>query len=159
MILSAPAEAQKLAWWNKAASCGPIVEQATHFCDLIRFFAGDDNEALLETVRATAVERSDEAGRLSRLAFDEEAVVAAQERVPRVTTAFWRHRRGTIASLCHGITLHSGAYDTQIELLADGWVMRLKDAYTRSPSLSIRGPHSEKEGASYACRCICAAAA
>ena len=32
-------------WWNKKLSGGPIVEQATHFCDLFRFFGG---EVLLE---------------------------------------------------------------------------------------------------------------
>ena len=38
--------------WDTALSGGPIVEQATHFVDLMRFFAG---EIIEETVKAVAV--------------------------------------------------------------------------------------------------------
>ena len=31
-------------WWDKAKSGGPIVEQATHFCDLLRYFGGGCKE-------------------------------------------------------------------------------------------------------------------
>lgn len=84
--------ARKLDWWNKSRSCGPVVEQATHFIDLIRFLAGDDNEALLETVKATAVQHFEPVGALSKLGFDESEIPQA-ERVPRVTSAFWKHQK------------------------------------------------------------------
>ena len=53
-------------WWNKARSGGPIVEQATHFCDLFRFLGGE----LEGSVAALAVPPSDspgQAGYLSRV--------------------------------------------------------------------------------------------
>ncbi|EPQ28407.1 uncharacterized protein PFL1_04234 [Pseudozyma flocculosa PF-1] len=137
--------ARKLSWWDKSASCGPVVEQATHFVDLVRHIAGvSSNPALLDTVRATAVEHNEPAGALSKLGFDE-SLIEEPKRVPRVTTAFWKHQLGTIGTLCHGITLHGTTYDTELEVLADGWVMRLRDAYGRSPSLSIRRPGAAQE--------------
>ena len=84
--------ARKLDWWNKSRSCGPVVEQATHFIDLIRFLAGNDNEALLVSVRATTVKHTEPAGKLSKLGFDE-GVIPPEERVPRVTSAFWKHQK------------------------------------------------------------------
>lgn len=97
--------AHKLDWWNISKSCGPVVEQATHFVDLIRFLAGDGNEALLDTVNATTVVHTEAVGSLSNLGFDE-STIPSEERVPRVTSAFWKHEKGTIGSLTHGITLH-----------------------------------------------------
>ena len=38
--------------WDLSLAGGPIVEQATHFVDLMRFFAG---EILEDTVKAVAV--------------------------------------------------------------------------------------------------------
>lgn len=32
---------EKQEWWTKSLTCGPIVEQATHFCDLSRYFGGE----------------------------------------------------------------------------------------------------------------------
>ncbi|PWN47540.1 hypothetical protein IE53DRAFT_382047 [Violaceomyces palustris] len=137
--------AVKLSWWNKQVSCGPVVEQATHFVDLIRFLAGTaDNEALLDSVRATSLDHDKEAGRLAKLGFDE-SVVPPEDRVPRITSAFWRHRRGTIASLTHAITLHGNKYDTELEVLADGWIFRVRDAYEPITTLSVKGPGVEGE--------------
>ena len=84
--------ARKLDWWNKTRSCGPVVEQATHFVDLIRFLAGDNNDALLDTVKATTVAHTESVGSLSKLGFDE-TVIPPEERVPRVTSAFWKHEK------------------------------------------------------------------
>lgn len=61
--------ARKLDWWNKSRSCGPVVEQATHFIDLIRFLAGDDNDARLDSVQATAVGHNEAVGSLTRVPF------------------------------------------------------------------------------------------
>lgn len=84
--------ARKLDWWNKSRSCGPVVEQATHFIDLIRFLAGDNNEALLNSVKATTVGHSETVGALCKLGFDE-SLIPSEERVPRVTSAFWKHEK------------------------------------------------------------------
>ncbi len=37
-------------WWDVSKSGGPIVEQATHFCDIIRYLAGDIREDTLHTL-------------------------------------------------------------------------------------------------------------
>ena len=53
-------------WWDMARSGGPIVEQATHFCDLFRYLCGEPRG----DVTALAVPPSDspgEAGYLSRV--------------------------------------------------------------------------------------------
>lgn len=84
--------ARKLDWWNKSRSCGPVVEQATHFIDLVRFLAGDDNDAMLDSVRATTVSHTESVGSLSKLGFDE-SEIPGEERVPRVTSAFWKHEK------------------------------------------------------------------
>lgn len=55
---------RKLAWWNKAVDCGPIVEQATHFCDLSRYFGG---EVDLKTVMAHSLEWYETPGQLSKV--------------------------------------------------------------------------------------------
>lgn len=43
---------RKRAFWDVASSGGPVVEQATHFIDLLRFFGG---EIVIDSVKATAV--------------------------------------------------------------------------------------------------------
>ncbi|UZJ55547.1 hypothetical protein CBS101457_004867 [Exobasidium rhododendri] len=136
--------ARKISWWDKSVSCGPVVEQATHFVDLVRFIAGQDNPVLSESVRAIAVEHDEEAGSLSKQNI-EESDISPENRVPRVTTAFWKHEKGTLGTLCHGIALHDRPYDTELEVLTDGWVMKLKGAYSSSPSLSVLGPYSAAE--------------
>ncbi|SAM85488.1 uncharacterized protein UBRO_08052 [Ustilago bromivora] len=136
--------ARKLDWWNKSRSCGPVVEQATHFVDLIRFLAGDNNDALLDTVHAATVRHDEPVGSLTKLGFDETAIPEG-ERVPRVTSAFWKHEKGTIGSLTHGITLHGTTYDTEIEVLADGWILRVRNAYDAVTTLAIRAPGQAEE--------------
>ncbi|EXJ70750.1 uncharacterized protein A1O5_05740 [Cladophialophora psammophila CBS 110553] len=76
---------RKVDWWNKAKQCGPIVEQATHFCDLCRYLGGEID---LDTVRACALEHYESAGKLLNMSVDE-SQVPVEERIPRVTAAFW----------------------------------------------------------------------
>jgi hypothetical protein len=111
---------------------------------LVRFIAGEDNPVLSDSVRAAAVEHYEEAGQLGKLGFDE-SVIEPDKRVPRVTTAFWKHKKGTLGTLCHGITMHDHDYDTELEVLADGWIIKLRGAYTSKPVLSIAGPHMNKD--------------
>lgn len=54
----------KVAWWTKSIDCGPIVEQATHFCDLSRYFAG---EVDLDTVMAHSIEWYEKPGQLTKV--------------------------------------------------------------------------------------------
>ena len=75
----------KIDWWNKALSCGPVVEQGTHFCDLSRYFGGDVD---IPTIQALSVEWDEEVGKLSKLTIDEGKIDEGQ-RIPRVTTAIW----------------------------------------------------------------------
>ena len=85
--VTAYAQMRKAEWWDKEKQGGPIVEQATHFCDLCRYLGGD---VVLDTVRATALEHHEKAGRLSHFtdAIDE-SIIPPENRIPRVTSAFW----------------------------------------------------------------------
>lgn len=66
-------------------SCGPIVEQGTHFCDLSRYFGG---EVDISSVTAHSLEWDEKAGKLSKVPIDEEKI-APENRIPRVTAATW----------------------------------------------------------------------
>ena len=37
-------------WWDINKSGGPIVEQATHFCDIARYLVGDVDESTIQTL-------------------------------------------------------------------------------------------------------------
>lgn len=50
---------RKIDWWDKSRQCGPVMEQATHFCDLMRYL---DGEADLDTMQAIAFEHYEHAG-------------------------------------------------------------------------------------------------
>jgi predicted dehydrogenase len=69
-----------------------VVEQATHFIDLVRFIAGKENDVVESSIQATSVEHDEEVGSLSKIGFDESAIEAVN-RIPRVTSAFWKHKR------------------------------------------------------------------
>ena len=64
---------------------GPIIEQATHFCDLSRYFGGDVD---LSTLHATTLEWDEPAGALAKVPVDESRV-KPENRIPRVTSANW----------------------------------------------------------------------
>ncbi len=74
-------------WWDKEKMGGPVVEQATHHCDLCRYLGG---EVVMGSVRAAALDHHEEAGKLSHFtdAIDE-SIIPPERRIPRVTTAFW----------------------------------------------------------------------
>lgn len=75
----------KTEWWDKSAWGGPVIEQATHFCDLSRYFGGDVE---ISTIKATALEWDEPAGSLSKIPIDE-SKIKEQNRIPRVSTANW----------------------------------------------------------------------
>ncbi|KAI1794773.1 putative oxidoreductase C terminal-domain-containing protein [Ganoderma leucocontextum] len=129
--------ARKPAWWDKARSGGPIVEQATHFCDLSRYFGGDVH---LPSVVAHTVQHDELPGRLSAKRFDEEPI-PAENRLPRLTSATWKYKGGAVGTLTHVIALHGTTYDTELEVYADGYHFKLVAPYS-TPKLHIRRPGS-----------------
>ena len=130
----------KLDWWDKSRDCGPIVEQATHFCDLMRYFGGEAN---LDTVLAHSLEFDEPAGVLSRVPVPEEKV-DPQERIPRVTMATWKFANGAVGSLTHAVALQGYQYSTEMDVYADGHQLRLVDPYN-NPVLYIRRPGDDHE--------------
>ncbi|PKI83637.1 hypothetical protein MVES1_002471 [Malassezia vespertilionis] len=127
-------------WWNKKESLGPIIEQATHFADLARYFGG---EVDLATVFAHTVEHHDDAGKLSKIPVAEHEV-PPEERIPRVTSATWKYKNGAVGSLMHAVALHDQKFFTEMDVFADGYYMRLVDPYN-APALYVRRPGDEKE--------------
>lgn len=70
---------------------------------MIRYFSP---KALTETLQVQTVEHSDKAGKLSQLQFDEDQLLAPENRIPRVTNAIWRTEVGGTVNFIHGIVLH-----------------------------------------------------
>lgn len=133
-------KAVNIDWWDKSISCGPIVEQATHFCDLSRYFGGDVS---LDSVQAHSVEWDEEPGKLSKQNIDE-GRVPPEQRIPRFTSASWKYTNGAVGSLIHGVALHDTDYYTELTVFADGYLMRLVDPYN-NPTLYVRSPNSNSE--------------
>lgn len=130
----------KLDWWDKSKNPGPVVEQATHFVDLARYFGG---EADLSSVIAHALEYYEPAGQLSKIPIDE-AMVAPENRIPRVTCATWKFESGAIGSLTHAVALQGTDYSTELDVYADGYSLRLVDPYN-NPMLYLRRPGDDHE--------------
>ncbi|KAK4048794.1 hypothetical protein OIV83_004560 [Microbotryomycetes sp. JL201] len=134
------AKIAKPAWWMKSKDCGPIVEQATHFVDLSRYFGGDVE---MDSVQAHALEWYEEAGELSVVPVDED-VIAEEDRIPRVTSATWKYKTGAVGSLTHALVLQGTKYSTELEIYADGFQLRLIDPYN-APQLRVRHPDGDEE--------------
>lgn len=130
----------KLDWWDKERSCGPIVEQATHFCDLSRYFGG---EVDLDTVMAHSLEHFEPAGHLSKMPVDEDSI-APEQRIPRITCATWKYESGAVGSLTHAVALQGFNYATELDVIADGYQLRLVDPYN-APVLYLRRPGDDHE--------------
>ncbi|KAI1359001.1 putative oxidoreductase C terminal-domain-containing protein [Xylaria arbuscula] len=131
---------RKSDWWDKSKQCGPIVEQGTHFCDLMRYLGGDVE---LDTVFAYALEHYEPAGKLSHMAVDE-SLIPEEKRIPRATSAIWKFTNGAIGSLTHLVALHDIKYSNEIVVTADGYQLRLTDLYS-TPALHVHTPVSEEE--------------
>ncbi|KAK0522154.1 hypothetical protein OC842_006552 [Tilletia horrida] len=127
-------------WWDKSQTCGPIVEQATHFCDLSRYFGG---EVDLSTVMAHSLEHFEPAGKLSRMPIDE-SKIPAEQRIPRITCATWKYESGAVGSLTHAVALQGHNYSTELDVYADGYQLRLVDPYN-APVLYFRRPGDDHE--------------
>jgi len=133
----------KEMWWDVTKSGGPIVEQATHFCDLARYIVG---EVDLNSVIATSISSSDSLGSLSKLPPNIatlEENLPEQQKIPRVTSAMWKFKSGAIGTLMHGVLLHENKYESEIEIWGDGYRMVLTDPYSKC-LLTVRLPGSEE---------------
>jgi len=135
---------RKVEWWDVRHSGGPIVEQATHFCDLARMLGG---EADLSSLAAVRIEPTSGAAELADMPAlpdgrkgDES--VPAEFRAPRATSAVWRFENGAVGSLTHGALLHKQKYESELEVWADGLRMVLSDPYGHC-RLFVRRPHRE----------------
>lgn len=132
----------KEMWWDSSRSGGPIIEQATHFCDLARFLGGDVN---LSTVQAICIKQTDLAGKLDRLPpnlQNLEQILPEEHRIPRGTAATWCFTNGGIGSLTHGVFLHGQKYEAELEVWGDGYCLKLIEPYGKC-KLSVRLPDSE----------------
>ena len=133
----------KKEWWDNDKCGGPIVEQATHFCDLARYIVG---EVDLDSVFAYGIHQADPLGKLNDQGAN---VVAFEETIPperktmRSTAAVWKFQSGALGTLTHGVLLHGGAYETELEVWGDGYRMALLEPYTKC-KLSCRFPDSEE---------------
>ncbi len=132
-------------WWDIRRTGGPIVEQATHFCDLTRYVAGD---ADLSTVAAVAITGGEPAGRLTDIpdgpdAEPIDADIPPEFRIPRATAAVWRFANGAVGSLTHGVLLHRKKYLAELEAWGDGLRIVLSDPYGPC-RLHVRYPGGEE---------------
>jgi predicted dehydrogenase len=135
----------KPEWWDVRQTGGPIVEQATHFCDLARLFGG---EVDLPSVQAVAIDPLSEKAALADMPTGADGKrldhgVAARHQVPRSTAAVWRFKNGAIGSLTHAALLHGAKYESELEVWGDGLRLVLQDPYGRC-RLLVRRPHKEK---------------
>ncbi|KAG8715602.1 hypothetical protein FRC11_002489 [Ceratobasidium sp. 423] len=104
-------------WWDKSRDQGPVIEQATHFCDLSRYFGGDVD---ISSVMAHSVEWDEEPGHLSKIPIDENKI-SPENRIPRVTTATWKYENGAVGTLTHAVALHGKNYSCELED-RDSWI-------------------------------------
>jgi len=130
----------KSDWWDKSKSAGPVVEQGTHFCDLSRYFGGDVD---INTVAAHSLEWYEEAGKLSAQRIDE-SKIDPENRIPRITSATWKYDSGAVGTFTHCVALQGHNYSCELEVYADGYVMKLVNPYVQ-PVLYIRRPGSDLE--------------
>jgi len=127
-------------WWDKSKSYGPVIEQATHFCDLSRYFGGDVD---ISSVVAHSLEWHENAGVLSKMSIDE-TKIKPENRIPRVTSATWKYENGAVGSLTHIVALQGTNYSCELEVYADGYMLKLVNPYVQ-PTLYVRAPGDDYE--------------
>lgn len=133
-------------WWDKTQSGGPIVEQATHFCDLIRYFGG---EVVLDSITGYSIPPSNSPQNLGYLtclpSIVQEANIPIENDAPRSTQCVWQFAAGGIGTLTHTLLLHDLKYETSIDIWCDGLRISLTDVYFPECTLTIRRSGSNKE--------------
>jgi len=132
-------------WWDSRRTGGVIVEQATHFCDLMRFLAG---EVELPSISAVRIAAAEQAGQLTGVPAGRDgrpidADIPAEQQIPRATAAVWKFQNGAVGSLTHGVLLHGKKYQSQLEVWSDGLAMLLDDPYGHC-QLHLRLPGGDR---------------
>lgn len=124
-------------WYNQNLSGGPIVEQATHLCDLGRYIVGDVN---LDTVHTIMLRDNDPsgAGCLSHLPHDGEEDIPPGQKLPRVTLSHWRFQDGAVGTLMHSIAIPGSRYEATVEVQLDGMELSLIRPYEDECILRVR---------------------
>lgn len=125
-------EGVNAGWYDEKITGGPIVEQATHFCDL-------------DTVQTLMLRDSDAggAGRLSRVPVEAEKHIPVEKRIPRVTMSNWRFKDGGIGTLMHSIALPGYRYEANIDVQLDCMKLSLIEPYENSCILRVRSIKNE----------------
>jgi predicted dehydrogenase len=142
----------KKFWWDMRSSGGPIVEQCTHFADLVRHIT--DSECDESTLTALGVHSDTPViGSLSDMSVSGgegteliEESIPLEHRVPRTTMALWRFKSGAMCQLSHGVQLHGSKYESEIEVWADGLRMTLENPYAVCRLLVRRPNCGESNG-------------
>lgn len=122
-------------WWDNSKSGGPVVEQGTHFIDLLRYFSG---EAKLNTLHCTKVVAETELGKLERPP-DFEQYIPSVNKMNRCSSAQWQFENGTLASFKHGMLMmnEDGKYFNEFEIWCEGVIIKLRDLYTTDCHVEI----------------------
>ncbi|XP_033725076.1 uncharacterized protein UNK4.17-like [Pecten maximus] len=124
-------------WFNTAISGGPIIEQATHFCDIARYIVGEIDMTSLHTLM---VKDSDKGGvgKLNHILNNAEDDIPSDKRIPRVTISHWRFEDGGLGTLMHSLTLPGSRYQVTFEVQLDGLQLSLIDPYGSTSILRVR---------------------
>ena len=125
-------------WWDKEKSGGPIVEQATHFCDLMRYFGGEVQPGTVSALAVPASNDKSQPGYLAPMPVDTESNLESSHRVPRLTSAHWLFCNGAVGNLTHTVSLHGSKYEAAVEVWADGLRMALQEPYFPECKLRVR---------------------
>ncbi|CAL4070016.1 unnamed protein product [Meganyctiphanes norvegica] len=129
-------------WWDVSKSGGPIVEQATHFADIIRFIAG---EVKLESISTICLRDQHPAGVLSKIPKNCEINLEQDNKVPRATVSTFRFENGGVGSLTHTVALQGRRYESAIEVQLDGLRLTLEEPYEPTCRLRIREAGNDDE--------------
>jgi predicted dehydrogenase len=130
----------KPMWWDVRRSGGPVVEQATHFCDLVRYVGG---EVLEESVHSVAVFPSEPIGNLSEIPAGCEVDVPIEFRINRATNATFKFSSGAVGTLQHALLMKGTNYFTEFEIWCDGLCLRLIDPYSNDCTVEVFGTTHE----------------
>lgn len=129
-------------WFNEDFSGGPIVEQATHFCDLARFIVSDVE---IDTIHTLLLKDSDPsgAGHLDYVPQEAEDDITPAKRIPRVTMSHWRFKDGGLGTLMHSVALPGTRYEANIDVQLDGLKLSLIEPYEKDCILRVRSINNE----------------
>jgi predicted dehydrogenase len=132
----------KPGFWDARSSGGPVIEQGTHFCDLVRYFGGDVH---LETVSSVFVNPASALGKLSEMPPGCDVDVPEEHRIPRATSSLFKFENGAVGMLQHALIMKGERYFTEVELWCDGYVVRLVDPYSNDCYVEIHDSFNERK--------------